>query len=120
MSELKASQLAELKDHLDELQQQLEAFLNLDEAAVETVELDQGKVGRLSRMDALQQQAMAQASSEVHKQQLVQVHRALHRIEEGHYGYCEECGETVPFARLQVQPESDFCVKCLQALEDAS
>jgi RNA polymerase-binding transcription factor len=117
MSALKASQLTELKNHLDELQQQLEAFLNLDEAAAETVELDQGKVGRLSRMDALQQQAMAQASSEAHKQQLVQVHRAQHRIEEGHYGYCEECGKTIPFARLQVQPEADFCVDCLQALE---
>ena len=119
MSALKPSQLAALKIHLNELQQQLEVFLNLDEAAAGTVELDQGKVGRLSRMDALQQQAMAQANSETHKQQLIQIHHALHRIEEGHYGYCEECGETVPFARLQVQPESGFCVTCLQALERA-
>jgi len=120
MSELKTSQLVELKNHLDELQQQLEALLNFDEAAAETVELDQSKVGRLSRVDALQQQAMTQANSEVHKQQLVRVHRALHRIAEGDYGYCEECGGKVPFARLQVQPESGFCVTCLQALEDAS
>ncbi len=117
MSTLKAPQVTELKNHLDELQQQLEAFLNLDEVATETVELDQAKVGRLSRMDALQQQAMAQASSEAHKQQLVQIHRAQHKIEAGHYGYCEECGETIPFARLQVQPEAEFCVNCLQALE---
>jgi len=118
MSALKPSQLAALKIHLNELQQQLEVFLNLDEAAAGTVELDQGKVGRLSRIDALQQQAMAQANSEVHKQQLVRVHRALHKIEQGDYGYCDECGEAIPFARLQVQPESDFCVKCLQTQEN--
>jgi len=120
MSALKTSQLLELETQLKELEQQLHSFLNLDEEAAETVELDQSKVGRLSRMDALQQQAMAQASSEAHKQQLIRVHQALHKLEEGDYGFCEECGESIPFARLQVQPESDFCVNCLQALEDTA
>ena len=118
MNELNTSQLTRLKAQLDEVQQQLEEFLNLDEAAVETVELDQSAVGRLSRMDALRQQAMAQANSEAHKQQLLKVHSALHKINEGEYGYCDECGEAIPFARLQVQPESDYCVSCLQALEE--
>lgn len=122
MSTLKASQLALLKRQLNERQQQLEGFLTLDEVATETVELDQSKVGRLSRMDALQQQALALAlaNNETHKQQLIRVHRALHKIDVGDYGYCEECGQAIPFARLQAQPESEFCVDCLQALEDAS
>jgi RNA polymerase-binding transcription factor len=120
MSTLKAAQLAELKIQLKESEQQLESFLNLDVAAAETVELDQSKVGRLSRIDALQQQAMAQASSGAHSRQLMRVHQALLKIEQGDYGYCEECGKDIPFARLQVQPESDFCVTCLQAQENES
>lgn len=120
MSTLDTSQLKQLKARLADIEQQLHEFLNLDEVAAETVELDQSKVGRLSRMDALQQQAMAQASSEAHRQQLIKVHRAMQKIEEGEYGYCDECGESIPFERLQIQPESDFCVKCLQELEDAS
>ena len=118
MADLKAPQLAAIKIQLGKLQQQLEKFLPLDQATAETVELDQSKVGRLSRVDALQQQAIAQASSEVHKQQLVSVHRALQRLGEGDYGYCEQCGESIPLARLQVQPEANCCVSCLQALEE--
>lgn len=120
MSKLDTSQLKQLKTRLADIEQQLHGFLNLDEAAAETVELDQSKVGRLSRMDALQQQAMAQASNEAHKLQLTKVHRAMQKIEEGGYGCCDECGESIPFERLQIQPESNFCVKCLQALEDVS
>lgn len=120
MSTLTSSQLEQLKARLADIEQQLHEFLNLDEVAAETVELDQSKVGRLSRIDALQQQAMAQASSEAHHQQLAKVHRAMQKLEEGEYGYCEECGKPIPFKRLQIQPESDFCVECLQALENAS
>lgn len=120
MDKLTKQQLKQLAGQLTEIEQQLHRFLNLDEEAAETVELDQSKVGRLSSLDALQQQAMAQASEEAHRIQLNKVHRAQHKIAEGEYGFCEECGEPIPYARLQVQPESDFCVTCLQALEDAS
>ncbi len=120
MNALSPSQLKQLKAHLVDIERQLHEFMSLDEAAAETVELDQSKVGRLSRMDALQQQAMAQASSEAHLRQLAKVHRAMQKLEEGEYGDCEECGKPIPFKRLQIQPESDFCVQCLQALENAS
>ncbi|MEZ5523524.1 MAG: TraR/DksA family transcriptional regulator [Pseudomonadales bacterium] len=120
MNKLSKIQLEQLKQCLAETETQLHKYLNLDEVAAETVELDQSKVGRLSRLDALQQQAMAQASSEAHRQQLSRVHRAFQKINEGEYGCCEDCGKPIPFARLQIQPESELCVECLQALEDAS
>ncbi|MEH6357953.1 MAG: TraR/DksA family transcriptional regulator [Pseudomonadales bacterium] len=118
MTALKTPQLAAFKIQLEELEQQLDKFLRLDEVTAETVELDQSKIGRLSRIDALQQQAMAQASSETHKQQLVNVHLALQRLGEGDYGYCEKCGGEIPLERLQVQPEAGYCVSCLQTLEE--
>ena len=118
MNSFSPEQLEQLKDQLKVLQQELIQFLHLDEATAETVELDQGKVGRLSRMNALQQQAMAQASGTAHKQQLLKVQRALHHIEQGDYGYCEACGQLIAFARLQAQPESEYCITCLQALEE--
>jgi DnaK suppressor protein len=120
MTALTTPQLKQIKTLLTQTQQQLQNCLNLDDAAAETVALDQGKVGRLSRMDALQQQAMAQASSTAHKQQLFNIARALDKIATGDYGYCEQCDDSILFARLQVQPEADYCVSCLQALEEKS
>lgn len=118
MSTLNTSQLDKIKTLLADTELRLLELLNLDDEATQAVELDQSRVGRLSRMSALQQQALAQASNETHKQQLIDVHRALHKIEEADYGYCEKCGDAIPFKRLQIQPESGFCVDCLQALED--
>ena len=37
---------------------------------------------------------------------------ALQRIEEGEYGICQKCGDEIAVERLQILPESTFCVKC--------
>lgn len=80
--------------------------------ARQTVELDQQAVGRLSRMDALQAQAMAQAQERKRNADLVRIDMAIRRLEEGDYGYCSECGEEIPEARLQIDPMAERCVKC--------
>ena len=70
----------------------------------QTVELDQQSVGRLSRMDALQAQAMARAH-QVRRDSLRQaLLYALVRIEEGEFGYCEDCGDLISQARLELNP----------------
>ncbi len=89
----------------------------MNEQSTETVSLDQAKVGRLSRMDALQQQAMAQANRAQHQQRLRNVQLALTAIEEQSYGFCEECGEDIPIARLEASPESIYCINCKNRLE---
>ncbi len=76
------------------------------------VELDQTKVGRLSRMDALQIQQMALESSRRRQQQLVKIDRALSRIESDEYGYCLRCDEEIDVRRLFVDPTNTLCIKC--------
>lgn len=76
------------------------------------VALDQQSVGRLSRMDALQHQAMAQASERARARELQRIDAALRRIEDGEYGWCAECGEAIAGRRLEVDPCASLCVNC--------
>ena len=78
------------------------------------VELDQTRVGRLSRMDALQGQAMAQAAQRRREQELARIELALKRIEDGSYGYCANCDEPIPAKRLEFDPTTPLCIDCAQ------
>lgn len=81
------------------------------------VQLDQQSVGRLSRMDAMQGQQMAQATERRRAQQLLQIEAALRRIAEDDYGYCIDCGEPINEKRLAIEPTTLRCIECLQQLE---
>ncbi|TAL16310.1 MAG: DNA-binding protein, partial [Frankiales bacterium] len=48
---------------------------------------------------------------------LLQVERALARLDEGTYGRCENCGNPIPKARLQAFPRATLCVACKQREE---
>lgn len=85
--------------------------------AADTVELDQSKVGRLSRMDALQAQAMSQEGERRRALELRRIEAALRRIEEGDYGYCLECGEPIALQRLEFDPAVTLCVACAEKRE---
>lgn len=102
------------------LEQRIADLLQLldgTETRSQSVELDQSKVGRLSRMDALQQQAMADAvrsrATREHSRLLV----ALQRYREGEYGYCVECGEPIAIGRLEFDPATPLCIGCASASE---
>ena len=91
---------------------ELERALVGTRAQGQAVDLDQSAVGRLSRMDALQQQAMAQAQERRTKLRLEQLTHALARLDNGVYGDCVQCGDPVGEARLNARPETPFCVDC--------
>ncbi len=82
------------------------------------VELDQSKVGRLSRMDAMQGQAMAQASMERLEQRLRLIDAALARVESDDYGYCQQCQEPIDSGRLEFDPTVVLCIECARKAED--
>ena len=87
-----------------------EAKANADSR--DTVELQQDSVGRLSRMDAMQQQEMAKAS-EVHRsQELRRIDAAMARIAAGDYGYCVQCDEAIAPKRLEIDPAVVLCIDC--------
>ena len=76
------------------------------------VELDQTQVGRLSRMDAMQQQAMATAQSRRRAGRLKAIEAALKRIDQDDYGWCDDCGEEIPAGRLNLDPCATRCLAC--------
>ncbi len=78
------------------------------------VELDQQSVGRLSRMDAMQGQAMAAALEARRAQRRSALSAAMARIEEGEYGWCAHCGDFIGDGRLTVDPAAVLCVTCAQ------
>jgi DnaK suppressor protein len=85
--------------------------------AEEIVELDQARVGRLSRMDALQAQAMSLETGRRRRQHLLEVDAAIERIRSGDYGDCFECGDIINPKRLAADPVVTLCIRCAQALE---
>ena len=76
------------------------------------VELDQTQVGRLSRMDALQQQAMAEAQARRRSARLRVIEAALKRMTDDEFGWCQSCGDTIPMGRLDLDPATARCVEC--------
>lgn len=112
MSILEQSRLEAFKQQLTLLKVELLDQYENEKSAAGTVDLDQTKVGRLSRMDAMQQQNMAKSTMRNIKQRLQRIGTALAKIESGDYGYCDECGEEIALNRLEVQPEAPCCFAC--------
>jgi DnaK suppressor protein len=100
---------------LIELQlQELTAENELGQNSQRTVELDQQSVGRLSRMDALQSQAMAQAQQRRRDVLKSSLTAALQRLEEEEFGYCVDCGDEIEAARLSASLVILKCMSCLR------
>lgn len=103
---------ARMKDKLLSLRAELEQVSESAEQSRASIELDQTKVGRLSRMDALQQQAMDQAIETRRRNELTRIKAALERLDDGEYGYCIKCGDEIAIERLEFDPTAPLCAKC--------
>lgn len=103
-------------DHADRLLKEREALMRETEQTTDeraTVELDQQAQGRLSRMDAIQRQAMAQATQARRALRMTRIDAALKRIEEGEFGFCQDCGDPIEPARLSADPTILLCRDCM-------
>lgn len=114
--ELTPAQEAELLGALHALRDRLSATLSGSDAT-DVVELDQTKMGRVSRVDAMQQQQMALASRRQAEIRLSQVKTAIERHAEAEYGWCRSCEEPIGYKRLRARPEALFCLNCQSATE---
>lgn len=108
------SELAALREKLLRLQDEALELAQTGDAAAGIVELDQSRVGRLSRMDALQAQAMSQETSRRRKVMHGRIGAALKRIEAGDYGICRSCDEPINPRRLEFDPTILLCVECAE------
>jgi DnaK suppressor protein len=101
-----------LGERLEQLRSMLQQELENGRQAGATVELDQARVGRLSRMDAMQVQAMSLEASRRLRTRLAGIDCALERLRAGEYGYCEDCGEHIDPRRLEIDLLATRCVSC--------
>jgi DnaK suppressor protein len=111
MDTLSDDECAALRLSLLKLEQELGNAHESSADGARPVDLDE-PIGRLSRMDAIQQQRMLQANRGSLAQRLAQVRGALQRLDDAEYGVCVTCGENVGFRRLEAQPEAPFCIAC--------
>ena len=112
-----ASNEEEWRLRLLQLRSELESVAETGDKSAETVELDQSRVGRLSRMDAMQAQAMAKESGRRRDQALRDITAALARIDSGDYGLCESCEEPIAKKRLEFDPAARLCIACASRAE---
>lgn len=110
MTSLTESGIAELQARLLAQREELESLAVIGDEAAGVVTLDQTKVGRLSRMDAMQAQSMSLETQRRRELQLKNIARALLRIEQNRYGLCLECEEPVNIKRLQFDPAVEHCL----------
>ena len=111
-------QVEACRQQLLQLQKDLAVLKTTSAAAAGVVELDQTSVGRLSRMDALQVQAMSKEQGRRRALELQKISAALRRIEAGDYGYCLDCGEPIAIQRLTLDPAATLCIRCASAREE--
>ena len=104
--------LADLRTELERQQERLERSMSVTEEAVRPVELDQCAVGRLSRMDSLQNQQMSKNLQDREQARHAAIRTALERMDRGEYGICVDCGDPIQPGRLFVVPEIAHCPAC--------
>lgn len=108
-----------MRERLLKLREELELLTATGNDSAAVVELDQSKVGRLSRMDAMQAQAMAKASGQRREAVLRNIEAALKRIDDGEYGLCRDCDESINPKRLEFDPTALRCIECESKREDS-
>lgn len=115
---MQQTDLDDFRRRLLEERAELEGMARVGESAAATVKLDQSRVGRLSRMDAMQGQAMSVELGHRRRARLHSIASALGRIESGEFGFCDECGESIGRGRLEFDPAADRCIDCATRAED--
>jgi len=117
--ELTPTEAEALQRALRALERELAQSLAGSREAAAPVDLDE-PIGRVSRIDAIQQQKMVEASRDGMALRARQVRAALARVAEGTYGECVSCEENVGYRRLEARPEAPFCIACQSRSERGS
>jgi len=108
---------ASMREKLLALREELEIIADTSKDSSQVVELDQARVGRLSRMDAMQAQAMSQAAERRREVMLRGIAAALARIDNDDYGMCRSCEEPINRQRLAFDPTATQCIDCASKAE---
>jgi DnaK suppressor protein len=117
MANNRSPDLKDVRARLDARRQELHELTASHRDEARPVELDLARIGRLSRMDALQAQEMAAATERRRQLELDRIDAALERLASGEYGYCARCGDDIGLQRLGFDPTTPLCITCARAGE---
>ncbi len=106
-----SEQSAYYRDRLKNLQDEIRNSLDNSSGDTDVVEIDTA-IGRLSRMDAMQNQQLALELKRRKEQRLQRIGHALKNLEKGSYGVCGKCKQSIDENRLEVQPDAVMCIRC--------
>lgn len=109
---LSIAQTTKFKKRLLAMRDELNAISDISADSRKPVELDQTAIGRVSRMDAIQGQAMQLETERRRGVERVRIDAALERIETGSFGYCTICDEDIAIKRLENDPSVPNCIDC--------
>lgn len=109
---LTEDQLDEIRSELLRSLRKIERSMKITNKAARPVKLDQTSVGRLSRIDAIQNQSLTQGLQEREQAKHAAIVGAIGRMDEGKYGICTACGRPIGFERLLIFPEAQMCADC--------
>ena len=113
---LSASERRELRERLERDRDELGRGLTGATKSAKPVDLDQ-PIGRVSRIDAIQQQQMAQEQRRRLRLRLQRTEAAIVAFDEDAYGSCNGCDEPIPYRRLKARPETPLCLTCQSGSE---
>lgn len=112
MSKAPSVDTKKMKKLLAARREKLFTLIDVGEETRTDTELDQQRIGRLSRMDAMRQQAMEDETGRRRDKELLRIASALDRIESEGFGYCTACDEPIAFKRLENDPATPLCISC--------
>ncbi|MFN2238885.1 MAG: TraR/DksA family transcriptional regulator [Thermoanaerobaculia bacterium] len=112
-----AEELKHFHDELVTAKEAAETVLRQKTQSDSPIERSGSAIGRLSRMDAIQVQAMQEMGHRQLEIRLKQIEQALAAIDQGKYGICRGCKEPIGIKRLEAVPEAPFCVDCQEGFE---
>ncbi len=116
MNELTSEQIEELKAALLARRDEMKQLLEATREGTRPVDLDE-PIGRLTRMDAMQQQNMSAAARRSYDILRQQIDQALGAMERDRYGLCRRCEDPIGYARLKARPESPYCLDCQDEID---
>jgi len=116
VADLTSEQVEDRRRALENLETELRALLHATKEGTQVVDLDE-PIGRLTRMDAIQQQQVSAANRRSADLRLRQVVQALELIHRGEYGRCRRCDDDIAYRRLEARPESPYCLDCQDEID---
>ncbi|MDB4682840.1 TraR/DksA family transcriptional regulator [Crocinitomicaceae bacterium] len=97
---------------LEELKKTEEAILDYKESTKPIS--PENAIGRVSRMDAINNKSVVEAALRKAEEKLNKLKLVLNKVDDADFGICIRCGEPIPIGRVLLMPQSRNCVRCAQ------